>query len=42
MTTCRITVSAKILSLLLALLACGLSGCNRAAIPGLGTPDLAL
>jgi len=42
MTTCRITVSAKILTLLLVLVACGLSGCKGGAIPGLRTPDLAL
>ena len=42
MTTCRITVSAKILALLLAVLASGLSGCKGSAIPGLTTPDLAL
>ena len=42
MTTCRITVSAKILALLLAVLACGLSGCKSGAIPGLRTPLLAL
>ena len=42
MTTCRITVSAKILTLLLVVLASGLSGCKGGAIPGLRTPDLAL
>ena len=42
MTTCRITVSAKILILLLAVLTSGLSGCKGSAIPGLTTPDFAL
>jgi len=42
MTTCRITVSARILILILAVLSCGLSGCKGSAIPGLTTPDFAL
>ena len=36
------TVSAEILALLLAVLACGLSGCKSGAIPGVRTPLLAL
>ena len=42
MTMCRIKVSVKILVLLLAVFASGLSGYKGGAIPGVTTPDLAL